>query len=261
MRDIIFPIMLTLSTKIVNIVCRCKVNTMEKYKIRRTAGVLLLIQSLLIFVPMGIMGPVTGWPATVGDPGVKMLPVVAEHLGIVRLGYSMYLAYSILFLVTSNYALAAFSSAKDAVANPVTRVAMGAAAISTLARCIGIIRWLTAFPLLAGLYASASPESKIAIAREFDFMNAFAGGIGEIFGVGVFAAIWVFCFCFTSHLPKAFKVIGYFVGIIQMLAFIELLGIDLGPFASISGTAFHLWMLALAIHTLITNKKGAKENE
>jgi Domain of unknown function (DUF4386) len=164
-------------------------------------------------------------------------------------------------LVTSNYALVAFARTKDLVASPMTRVAMGAAAISTLARCIGIIRWLTAFPVLAGLYASANPEGKVAIAREFDLLNAFAGGIGEIFGVGVFAAIWVLCFCFVSHLPKALKIIGYFVGVIQILAFIELLGIDLGPFASISGTAFHLWMLALAIHTLIINNNNKKNNE
>jgi hypothetical protein len=236
---------------------------MEQSKIRRTAGILLLIQSLLIFVPMGIMGPVTGWPATVGDPGAKMLPVVAEHLGIVRLGYTIYLAYSVLFLVTAHYASAAFSRAKNEtgddsfIVNLITKIGLGGATLSTLARCIGIIRWLTAFPLLAGLYTSASSETKLTIAREFDMLNSFAGGIGELFGVGIFAAIWIFCFCFSSHLPKALKIIGYLVGAVHLTSIIELIGIDLGPFASIAGTAFHLWMLAIAIHTLFINKKGA----
>jgi hypothetical protein len=240
---------------------------MEKYKIRRTAGVLLLIQSLLIFVPMGIMGPVTGWPATVDDLGVKMLPVVAEHLGIVRLGYTIYLIYSILFLVTAHYASVAFSRSKsansenDSLASLITKIGLSGATLSTLARSIGIIRWLTAFPLLAGLYASATPESKTTIAREFDFLNAFAGGIGEIFGVGIFAAIWIFSFCFASQLPKILKIIGYLVGAIHLLFLVELMGIDLGPFTSVAGTAFHLWMLALAIYTFFINKTGVEDKE
>jgi hypothetical protein len=66
--------------------------------VMRTAAMLLGIEGLLLFVPLAVLGTAIGWPASLGDPASAALPRLLEQEPIVRFGYLVYLAYSVLFL-------------------------------------------------------------------------------------------------------------------------------------------------------------------
>lgn len=66
----------------------------------RLTGVVSLVQGLLIFIPTIVLGQAIGWPASLGDPASVALPRLLEQESAVRLGYSAYLVYSMLFAVT-----------------------------------------------------------------------------------------------------------------------------------------------------------------
>jgi hypothetical protein len=66
----------------------------------RLTGVVSLVQGLLIFIPTIVLGQAIGWPASLGDPASVALPRLLQQESAVRLGYSAYLVYSMLFAVT-----------------------------------------------------------------------------------------------------------------------------------------------------------------
>ncbi len=72
--------------------------TIPPARTRRVAAALLAVQGLLMFVPLTVLGSAIGWPASLGDPAAVALPRLLENEGAVRLGYTVYLAYSVLFL-------------------------------------------------------------------------------------------------------------------------------------------------------------------
>ena len=152
--------------------------------VRRVAAGLLAVEGLLMFVPLAILGSAIGWPASLDDPAAVALPRLLENEGAVRLGYLVYLAYSVLFLPVAIWATRALTGGAD---GPLTRLATGLAVASTLARCIGILRWLTAMPEHARAYGS-TPDGPL---RDYDVLNAFGGGIGEALGVALFAVGWL----------------------------------------------------------------------
>jgi hypothetical protein len=65
--------------------------------IRAVAGVFALVFGLLMFAPIGILGGAIGFPASLSYPTEKMLPLLLEQESAVRLGYGLYLLYSVLF--------------------------------------------------------------------------------------------------------------------------------------------------------------------
>jgi uncharacterized membrane protein len=64
-------------------------------------GWILLAESLLIFIPLTVLGSAINWPQSLGDPADKMLPLLVQNASAVRFGYLVYLVYSILFGVVS----------------------------------------------------------------------------------------------------------------------------------------------------------------
>jgi hypothetical protein len=64
------------------------------------AGIVLLVQGFSLFAPMAVLGSAIQWPDSLDYPAAKMLPLLREQLEAVRLGYGLYLGYSLLFLVT-----------------------------------------------------------------------------------------------------------------------------------------------------------------
>lgn len=64
------------------------------------AGLVLLVQGFSLFAPMAVLGNAIQWPDSLDYPPSKMLPLLREQLDAVRLGYGLYLGYSLLFLVT-----------------------------------------------------------------------------------------------------------------------------------------------------------------
>jgi hypothetical protein len=42
---------------------------------RRTRGMITIVESLLIFVPLLVLGAAIGWPGSLGDPAGVALPL------------------------------------------------------------------------------------------------------------------------------------------------------------------------------------------
>lgn len=217
--------------------------------LNRSTGIVLIIQGLLIFAPVIVLGAAINWPDSLGDPASIALPRLLEQIDGVRLGYGAYFAYSVLFLVSSTLLVRVLVTQRGDSA--LLKIALGAGALSSLARTIGIIRWLVAMPALANLYVdpAASAGTREAIVVAFEALNAFGGSIGELLGVTTFAAIWVFItsaiIVREGTLPRWLGVFGLIAAASMLLNLVELFGGDLGGFAPLTLVLEHLWLMAV----------------
>ncbi|MFE5854263.1 DUF4386 domain-containing protein [Streptomyces sp. NPDC056500] len=219
---------------------------------RRAAAALLVVEGLLIFVPMVVLGNAIGWPASLDDPAATALPRLLDEESAVRAGYAVYLAYSVLFLPVAVWTTRVLTGGTD---SPLSRVAIGFAVASTLARTIGISRWLLAMPGLAEAHGDASsPAVREAVAVQYQVLNDFGGGIGEVLGVSLFAVGWLVCTMVAARradtAPRWLLIAGFLAAAGLALPLAEIAGVDVGAATSIGTSLLHLWFLAAAITLL-----------
>jgi len=161
----------------------------------RGLGALLIVDALLSFAPVVILGAAIGWPASLDNPAAEQLAAIHANAGMVTLGYGVYLLYSILVApVMIGLAAKVFGSLQGPVA--VTVAAFGA--LSALARAIGILRWLTVMPALATTHAAADPAMRAQIELVFTAVTTYGGGIGEVLGVALFMALALGTLCVAA---------------------------------------------------------------
>ena len=152
---------------------------------------LLLFQAFGIFLPMGVLGAAIDWPASLDFPPARVLPLIHAQESAVRLGYGLYLGWSLMFAASA--ALVVGLARGDRPMTALSTLAIGLGVASALARAIGIVRWLTGSSALADAYAAAPAGSneRIAIETTQLALNAFGGSVGEDLGVSAFAALWL----------------------------------------------------------------------
>ena len=215
------------------------------------AGLVLLVQGLSIFAPMAVLGGAIQWPDSLDYPPSRMLPLLREQLDAVRLGYGLYLGYSLLFLVTG--VLTVRLASRPGPLGALALIAIGAAAASALARAIGILRWLTGSVSLAEAHAAPglSAEGRAAVETMQAAVNAWGGAIGEMLGVAAFAAIWAIAASLVilrdRRLPAWAGLTGLLAGVLLALPALELFGIAPPVSIVISTTGIQLWFLALGL--------------
>lgn len=226
---------------------------MKNNSFQRLTGILLILEGLLIFVPMAILGAAINWPDSLGQPASVNLPLILEKASAVNAGYFVYLIYSILFFVVILFT--ARLVAGNETFNTVLKAAVGLAALSTLARSIGIVRWLSAMPVLAKLYVGGTPESQATISIIYDAVNAYGGTIGEALGVGLFAGLSMLALSIAMFrmpdAPKWLSIFGVVAGIAVMLQSLELFGVDLGALITVLVAVLQFWFLAAGIRFLV----------
>ena len=61
-------------------------------------GSLLISVAVLSFLPIAILGPAIGWPASLRSPAAQQLAAIASAPTAVALGCTVYLLYSVLIL-------------------------------------------------------------------------------------------------------------------------------------------------------------------
>jgi Domain of unknown function (DUF4386) len=148
-------------------------------------GALLITDALLSFAPVAILGAAIGWPASLGKPAAEQLAAIAAHADAVNLGYALYMLYSILVApVMIGLAARTFGD----LGRPLAATVAAFGVLSALARCIGILRWLTVMPVLATAHASADAVLRTQVEWLFKGLSTYGGGIGEVLGVSVFMA-------------------------------------------------------------------------
>ncbi|GAB4200315.1 MAG: hypothetical protein OHK0022_21290 [Roseiflexaceae bacterium] len=223
-------------------------------RMAQLTGGLLVLEGLLIFAPMVILGGSINWPASLSEPAEVMLPLLHAQLGPARAGYFIYLIYSILFFPVA--LLTARAVAGNGGDGPLLRLAVGFAALSTLARCLGIIRWLVAMPALAALYVdpAATPEVREAVRVAYTALNAYGGSVGEVLGVNMFAALWLGLLSAAilrgGGLPRWLGLFGIAAALSLLAAAVEVFGIDIGALIIATTTGIQLWFLAAGITIL-----------
>jgi len=213
------------------------------------AAFVLLLQGFSIFAPMAVLGGAIQWPDSLDYAPARMMPLLLEQLDAVRLGYGLYLGYSLLFLVTG--VLTVRLAARPGPLGILGLIAIGAASVSTLARAIGIIRWLTGSTVLAEAYSvqGLSPDARAAIEAMQAAMNAWGGAIGETLGVAAFAAIWAISVSLIilrdRQLPAWAGLTGLVAGVVVALPGLELFGVAPPVSIVLSTTGIQLWFMAL----------------
>jgi hypothetical protein len=225
-----------------------------KKSLYRIAGGLLIAESLLLFVPVAVLGSAINWPQSLAEPAQVMLPLLTQKAAAVRFGYLVYLAYSLLFWVVALSTVEILRHENPQSVWP--RVAAGFGLASTVARCLGIMRWLVAMPALATVYTNSatSAQTREAIAVVYQVLNDYAGSVGEVLGVSLFTALWLVIVSLTIlRTPVVSRWIGYFGLVSATLLAVqlsELFGTDLGAFISVSVSVLQLWFLVTGIALL-----------
>jgi hypothetical protein len=217
------------------------------------AGWVSLVQGLLLLVPTAVLGAAIGWPESLGDPAQVALPRLLAEETAVRAGYLSYLLFSILFAVAV-VLLARLSTGASMRAR--MALIVGFAVVSTLARSIGIIRWLVPMPQLATAWeAAGTDQERFAISVAFDVLNAFGGTIGEVLGVSIFASIALLLLCGAAArdglFPRWLTVFGSVSAVALLATTGDLFGVDPGPLVVVGTSMVQFWFMAVGLWLLV----------
>ncbi|MEO0561241.1 MAG: DUF4386 family protein [Chloroflexota bacterium] len=216
---------------------------------RNWTAALLILQGLLLFVPVFILGGAINWPASLGEPASVNLPLILAEAAAVRNGYFIYMIYSALILPVA--VLTAKLAAGDEPLGTVLQMAIGFGIASAVLRVLGIIRWLIPMPILARIYTdpASSDATREAVVVTYDMLNGYAGSVGEVLGVGIFAALWIACTSIVMWqrrtVPRWFAAYGFVTAAGLATGLVEIWGIDLGAFITVTVSLFQFWMLIL----------------
>lgn len=212
---------------------------------------LLAFQAFGIFIPISVLGAAIDWPSSLGFPPDQVLPLIKAQESSVRLGYGVYLAWSLTFAASA--ALIVGLARGDRPMSALSTLAIGLGVASALARAIGIVRWLTGSSALADAYAAAPVGSteRIAIETTQLALNAYGGSVGEDLGVSAFAALWLIfagaVILKDRGLPTWLGWTTFPVAVVVALPAADLLGLTSPVGVAVASTAMQLWFAAAAI--------------
>jgi hypothetical protein len=219
------------------------------------AGLLFIFVGILSLVPMFILGPAIGWPASLRNPAADQLTAIARLPQAVALGYGLYLLYSVLVLPVMVLV------ARRVYGNLVSvgaMVVVAFAAISVLARSIGILRWLTVMPELAVQHAKANEAQRSVIEVVFQGITVWGGGIGELLGVSLFMAISMAVAMVSAwqlrSLPRWLAVLGLVSAALLFGMMLPALGIAIRVPVAVAVSVLTVWMMALGIWFCVDKK-------
>ncbi len=214
----------------------------------RLSGLLLLAQFVLMWTAFFILMPAINWPASLGEPPAVILPLILEQAGPVFAGYTSYLLHALLLIPL---AVTLRATLKMSPVVGATAVALGV--LAGLAKALGITRWLFLMPGLAVAYTNpeATEATRDAIAVVYEAFNAYAGGIGELLGVGLFAGVWtVLISVALVRLGGGARLIGLagFVAAAGLFSTLpSVVGIESPILLTLSGILWQIWTAVLAV--------------
>ena len=213
---------------------------------RRRTAALLLIQFVTMWAAFFILAPAINWPASLDEPPAVILPLILDQSGAVFAGYLSYLIHALALIP-----LAILLRDALRLDGAMGRAVVTLGVLAGFAKALGIVRWLFLMPGLAAAYTdpAATPATKDAIAVVYEAFNAYAGGVGELLGVGLFAGIWTIVIS-VAVLRQGWTVIGYAglgAAVLLLSTLLSVVGIESPVMLTLSGILWQLWTLALAI--------------
>jgi Domain of unknown function (DUF4386) len=221
-------------------------NTINTRAARIASGSVLIVTGLMSLAPFPILGPAIGWPGSLDAPAATQLTAI------------VYLAYSLLFLpalaMAAHTLLGGFS-------RTLAHLVVAFAALSVLARSIGILRWLTVMPELSRSYAAAEASGKAGIEQVFVALNSYGGGIGELLGVSLFAAVAVLLLAIGAWraraVPHWLTALGVFAALSLFALFLPAMGLAIDVPIALAVTSLSVWMWALGGWLLVKHRPAS----
>jgi hypothetical protein len=219
----------------------------------QASGVLTALLFTAQFALMGsaylILSGAINWPISLDDPASIALPRLFANADSVLIGYSCYLMVSLLMIP----ATAAFN-ARFGLSSTRANLLMALATFAAIAKTIGIGRWLFVMPSLAQAYVAPDTD-KATVAHIFDALNAYAGGIGEVMGVGFASGLWTLLIASSVFNAGGItaKLLGVFTFLVGLSLFATILGgfgVDLGPILTISGVSWNIALFGVGLWAL-----------
>jgi hypothetical protein len=195
-----------------------------------------------------ILLPAINWPASLDEPAAVMLPLILEQAGPVFAGYASYLLHALLLIPLA--VLLRYTLRMGPVLGGVA-IALGV--LAGFAKALGITRWLFLMPSLASAYTdpTATEATRAAVTVVFDAFNAYAGGVGELMGVGLFAGLWtVLLSVALVRLGRGARILGLMGFVAAALLFATLLavvGVESPLLLTLSGIVWQFWTAAVAV--------------
>lgn len=208
-------------------------------------GSLVLLTALLCFAPVAVLGSAFGWPASLSAPAGEQLGAIAGNPAALRLGYGLYLLYSLLIApVMVGLAARSFGN----LTRPLPALVTLFAGLSVLARAIGIERWLSVMPMLAARYGNGDPATRVQTELLFDAITRYGGGIGELLGVSLFMAVSLGLLCIGAlregAMPKPLAWGGLIACMLLLAQALPSLGFAIPVPIAVAVTALTVWMFA-----------------
>jgi hypothetical protein len=193
-----------------------------------------------------ILAPAINWPASLDEPPAIILPLILDQSVAVFAGYLSYLIHALALIP-----LAILLRDALRLDGAIGRAVVTLGVLAGFAKALGICRWLFLMPALAAAYTdpAASPATKDAIAVVYEAFNAYAGGVGELMGVGLFAGVWTIVISIAT-LRLGWTVIGYAgfgAAALLLSTLLSVVGIESPIMLTLSGILWQFWTLALAI--------------
>jgi hypothetical protein len=222
---------------------------------RLTAGFLLIGQYFLMLTAFIVLSSAINWPVSLDDPASIALPRVITERSPMLLGYLCYFVVSLLFIPVT-VAL----NARLGLTGPMANFTLALAVFSSVAKSIGITRWLFAMPVLANAYQAPGAD-QATISVIFDMLNEYAGGIGEILGVSLLSGIWTIIMgsIIFRKIGRLTKPLGAFVFVTGFLLLLSMpagfgvqsiMGIAMGDLLTINGIVWQAGLLLIGIWAL-----------
>ena len=215
----------------------------------------LVLEALLAFAPIAVLGPAIGWPASLRNSAAQQLTAIAAAPGALALGYGLYLLYSLAIAPVAIFVAWRVASFKGPMAAMI--VAFGT--LSALTRALGILRWLTVMPVLATSYAAADVAGRANIETVFIALNSYGGGIGELFGVALFGGLWLLVAMIAAlkyrRLPKWLAGFGLIAAMLQLALFLPAFGMASPVPVAIAVSLFAVWLMAFAGHLVFATDR------
>jgi Domain of unknown function (DUF4386) len=222
---------------------------------RLTAGFLLIGQYFLMLTAFIVLSSAINWPVSLDDPASIALPRVITERGPMLFGYLCYFTVSLLF-IPATVAL----NARLGLTGPIANFTLALAIFSSVAKSIGITRWLFAMPVLAKAYEVPGAD-QATITVIYEMLNEYAGGIGEILGISLLSGIWTIIigsiiFRKAGRVTKPLGAFVFFTGFLLLLSMPagfgvqSIMGIGMGDLLTINGIVWQAGLLLIGVWAL-----------
>lgn len=210
------------------------------------AASFLLLQFATMWGAFFILAPAINWPASLDEPPAIILPLILDQSTAVFAGYLSYLIHALALIP-----LAILLRDALRLDGAMGRVVVTFGVLAGFAKALGITRWLFLMPGLATAYTDpdATTGTQDAIAVVYEAFNAYAGGVGELMGVGLFAGVWTIVIS-VAVLRRGWRLIGYAgfgAAALLLSTLLSVIGIESAIMLTLSGILWQFWTLALAI--------------